>query len=264
MPGVIIDGREEEIEGLIIVNYKDEPKYKLKPGEDMRNRRTRWVRSVTGHTTKGKPTKLKPGCGPDTDVESRIARLWATDGRNAGTHLSIDSDCSIGCHADLLRDATYHASSLNEVSISFELYQEPDGGIYVDQVRCAVFLTEWLCARFGIQRQMPRPDCRGVIQRIARGGSNCVGVFGHRHQTRNRGPGDPGDHYFIALAQAGFMAFDFDSHEDIDFWKLIQIKHGLVEDGVPGPLTCDALRAAGYKDGLWRRPEFPAYAEAPT
>jgi peptidoglycan hydrolase-like protein with peptidoglycan-binding domain len=43
----------------------------------------------------------------------------------------------------------------------------------------------------------------------------------------------------------------------VRFWYQVQQSLGLKQDGVPGPITWDALRAAGYKDGLWRPAENP-------
>lgn len=266
--GVVIGGRVELVPGLSEkqqVNYKHDPRLKLKPGEDMRFRKTRWVRSIVVHTTKGKPTHVKPGLGPDTDLEHRIARLWSSDHRNAGAHLSIDWDGTIGCHADLLDDAAYHAGPINEFSIGIELYQDNAGTLYAEQVDTAVFLIEWLCRRFGIQRQMLPPDFEAVHPRLKYGGPDCVGVFGHRHITTDRGPGDPGNDIFYALKAAGFMAFSFAPEisgmmpDDRQFWVPKQRELGLRGDGVPGPLTVDALREAGYPCGMWMPAE-----EVPT
>jgi hypothetical protein len=270
---MIVDGRVEPIPGLLPnkqVNYHDEPKLKLKPGEDMRNRRTRWIRSVIMHTTKGIKTQVKKGVGPDTKLEERIARLWSTDGRHAGAHLSIDWDCTVGCHADLVQDAAYHAGCINEFSIGIELFQDKQGTLYSSQLKTAVIVVEWLCKRFQIQRQMLPPSYDKVHPRLQSGGSNCVGVFGHRHVTTDRGPGDPGDHIFEWLEREGFQVFNFAWTKGVDlqgdparlsddkvFWIPIQRKYKLRGDGIPGPLTADCLQEAGYECGIWYPPEKP-------
>src|SRR4030042_3015787 len=108
MPGLIINQKEVAVPGLEIINYYDERKLKLIPGGDMRERHTRWIRSICWHNTKNIPTILKPGKGPHTDLEHRITNWWSKDAKHAGAHLCVDWDGTVGCLADLLLDATYH------------------------------------------------------------------------------------------------------------------------------------------------------------
>lgn len=250
MPGLIINGKAEQVPGLEIVNYKDHPELKLIPGEDMRERHTRWIRSICWHNTKNIATKLKPGKGPHTDLEHRITSWWAKDAKHAGAHLCVDWDGSVGCLADLVQDAAYHASALNEVSIGGEIYEDNAGTIYQEQIDMAVKLTIWMCQRFGIQMQIPAPGYNSVFTRVESGGENCVGVFGHCHQYSGK-PNDPGVHIFEALQKAGFKVFDFAQNEDIYYWYDIQKKLGVGIDGVPGPKTRDALQARGFPYGLY-------------
>lgn len=247
---MIIGGKEYLVPGVEIVNYRDVPRYKLRAGEDMRRRRTRWIRSFFWHNTKNRPTILRVGIGPETHLEDRISRLWSLDGRHAGAHLAVDWDATVVCMADLLEDATYHAGQVNEVSIGGELYQDARGVVYSAQLAAAVAVTEYCCRFFGIQRQCPPPGARRVIPRMLFGGRDCVGVFGHCHAYAGKAD-DPGVHIFQALIDAGFMGLEFASGEDLNFWRLIQRQHGLDPDGVPGPGTCDTLQAAGYAYGLW-------------
>jgi hypothetical protein len=258
MPGLIINGKEEQVPGLEVLNYKDHPELKLKPGEDMRARHTRWIRSVVLHNTKNIYPDVHPGKGPSTNLGDRIARLWATDGRNAGAHISVDWDGTICCHCDLVQDAAYHASSMNEVSIGIEIYQDGKGVMYDDQITTVILLVRWLCRRFGIQMQTPKADRSEEIPRIKAGGENCVGVFGHCHQNFKDKRFDPGIPVFQRLVGAGFKTFDFQtdkvSHipsEDLQYWSGIQKKLGLNQDGVPGPKTCDALQALGFASGIY-------------
>lgn len=258
MPGLVIRGEEVELPGLKIINYKDEPKLSLKMGEDMRLRNTRWVRAIVAHTTKGTwPQEVKPGLGPDTRLEERIARLWSTDHRHAGAHLSIDWDGTIGCHCDLILHAAYHAGVVNEVTVGFELYQgpKPDNAVYEGQLEVAVQLTDALTRILRIQRQTVGLTDVKVIPRMAAGGKDVVGVYGHRHVTTDRGRGDPGDWYFAKLSDAGYERFDYRNRTDRAVWKQRQAEVlGLDEldcDGIPGPMTCDALAFKGYEDGLW-------------
>lgn len=257
MPGLIIDGRVELIPDLTIVNYKDDPRLKLKPGEDMRTRHTRWIRSITLHNTKNIPTVTRPGRGPSTDLGDRIARLWSTDARNAGAHLSVDWDTDISCHCDLLQDAAYHAGSLNEVSIGIEIYEDGKGVVYEAQLTTVVLLVRWLCRRFRIQMQMPPRTDNSEIPRIKLGGEDCVGVFGHCHNYFAGKAHDPGFDIMTFLKAAGFKELNFSRKdpqgltEDRKYWADIQGKLGLGTDGVPGPKTCDALQARGFANGLY-------------
>jgi len=256
MPGLIIDGRVELIPETVL-NYKDHPELKLKAGEDMRARHTRWIRSIVLHNTKNISTFVAPGAGPSTKLGERIAKLWATDGRNAGAHLSVDWDGTICCHCDLLQDAAYHAGSLNEVSIGIEIYEDSKGMVYADQLDVVVRLVQWLCQRFGIQMQMPLAMDNSEIPRIKTGGSDCVGVFGHVHQWEAGKKHDPGFDVFKCLAAVGFKEFDFvgcdvtGAYWDVGYWIPIQAKLGLQCDGVPGPKTCDALQQLGFANGLY-------------
>ena len=250
MPGLIINGKDVVVPGVAIVNYHDHPELKLKPGEDMRARHTRWIRSICWHNTKNLPTKLKPGMGSDTQLEKRITQWWAKDAKHAGAHLCVDWDTMVGCLADLSLDAAYHASALNEVSIGGELYEDNKGTVYAAQLETAVKLTIWMCQRFGIQMQIPSPSYNKVIERIRIGGDDCVGVFGHCHQYSGK-PNDPGLHIFTALEKAGFHVTDFEHGEDLDFWKKVQRRFGLNPDGIPGPQTCDALQVRGFAYGLY-------------
>jgi hypothetical protein len=83
-----------------------------------------------------------------------------------------------------------------------------------------------------------------------------IGVLGHRDTTKTRGFGDPGDKVINLLGLAGYEPMDFDQRKDMEEWRRRQTKLGLPKvDGVPGPMTCDALEARGRAHGLWvRRP----------
>ena len=256
MPGLIIDGREELVPGLEIVNYHDHPEYRLNAPEDMRARKYRDVRSVGLHNTKNVETSVVAGTGPETHLEDRITRLWSLDKRHAGAHLAVDWDLTVVCMADLLRDAAYHASSMNEFSIGIEIYEDGNGRVYEDQLATVAQLVLWLCARFGIQLQMPSVFCDQEISRIVAGGRNFYGIFGHCHQYHGK-RFDPGRDIFRRLKREGVVERDFTSGEDLKFWKIKQQDLRVFMDGIPGPLTTDALRAAGYQDGLWRLPELP-------
>lgn len=264
MPGMVVKGAVETVPGLTVRSWKDDSRLRLRMGEDGSLRPATWLRGIVLHTTEGipggadkRPQLIKPGVGPQTDIAARTNTWWSTNGTSAGAHLIVDFDGSIACLADLELEMAYHATSVNPRTIGIEIAQsKKDAGLYAGQIDAVVALVDWLTARFGIQRQVHGPYT-GPIDRMAQGGRDVVGVYGHRDQTHSRGVGDPGDAVFEALSRASYERFDFGKREDLDAWMtrqrdLFANDAGLV-DGVAGPATVAALRDRGYPDGLWVR-----------
>lgn len=255
--GVIIRGAEIEVPGLLVQNFKDEPKFGLKPN-DGRKRPNTWVRGIVLHTTKGipggkdkRPQKIKTGNGPNHERDEKVAMMWSLDARNAGAHLVVDSDSSWVNTCDLQDFAAYHAGNVNNVTIGIEIYQEGDAGLYEEQLASVVSMCDFLTRTFSIQRQVHWPYHKHAIKRGLRRGLDMVGCYGHRDCSNNRGPGDPGDTILQMLCDAGYESFDFAEDEDKEVWMERQEQLGLLPDGVPGPKTAAALVEAGYKHGLW-------------
>lgn len=273
----IIDGQKVAApKDLVVTNYQDDKRLRLRIGQlgggnDGARRRTRWIRSIVLHTTKGipggpdqRPQKIIPRLGPDRGKEFDVAKFWATSTKSAGAALVVDSDGSVGQLHDLVTEAAYHTgNAVNDLSIGIEIYQGSDAELYLGQLDKTADLVDFLTATFGIQRQIPHKYL-GPIDRLDHGGgADCVGVFGHRDITDRRGAGDPGDAIMDVLAVRGYERFDFQSGEDLRVWASRQkiLGDGMTADGVPGPVTVGRLKVRGYDHGLWTSGSIVRLAE---
>ncbi len=272
MPGLIINGQEIEVPGIVITNFKDNPKLALRiksAPADGESPRIHPISLIVFHTTKGipggknkTPQTLRPGLGPDTKAEDKIAGYWAMDPQNSGAHIIIDSDGSVACLADLKLVCAYHAGDkgVNHRSIGIEIFQNADGSLYKGQLEVAVKLANFLTATFSIQRQIPSKYLNKPAPRLDAGGSDCVGVIGHRDCSNQRGFGDPGDFIFDMLEKEGYERVDFYTGSDLNIWKARQYELEevsgipLTKDGIPGPATLAVLDKLGYKHKLWALP----------
>lgn len=271
---LIIEGRSVavvDVKGNPIesASFLDDKRFQLaKSG--YRPRRTNWVRGICVHTRMGAWPLHLVDESRNRRWDEMVAQRWENSGRMAGAHIAIDADGSFACLSDLMTTATYHAGQVNEYSIGIEMYQEPDGTIYKATLMNAVAIIDAITRVFGIQRQVCSE--RQLSLRLAspvrgrtksanlayhpggREGRDFVGVYGHRNCTRNRGLGDPGDHIFQFLKMAGYEEFDIDADEDRHVWLSRQAQIGIPEDsldGIPGPMTCEALLDQGKPYGLW-------------
>jgi len=268
MSGVVIQGAQIKVSGLTVRNWHDDPRLRLRIGQsnganDGRERKTRWVRSIVLHTTKGIPgdkdtrqQTIRPGLGAPGNLAEAVARYWSTSELACGAHLVCDFDGTWVCLADLATECAYHATTINDVSIGIEICQGHDAEMYEGQLASVVTMVDFLTAHFSIQRQIPNLYL-GPIPRLEDGGADCVGVFGHRDQTDNRGPGDPGDAIMSRLADAGYERLDFRTGQDLKVWRERQelvsrrLDVPLDLDGISGPDTVARLEQLGYPDGLW-------------
>jgi hypothetical protein len=256
---IVLNNQKIETPGIETISWLDDPKV---PKATDTNARTKWIRAIVLHTVKGKVGAVRPGVAPPSSRAERYAKYQANTSRDVSWDYTIDTDGTVIVSNDPMVRYTWHASAVNSWTIGIELVQEDNGDIWEGQVEGTVrfldILTRELADRDQpIHRQIPMNNLgkpvRGVIPRIANAESakSVVGVYGHRNQTSNRGPGDPGDPIFEALLKAGYKGFNYDSHDDITFWKGVQKMLGVTEDGVPGPGTSAALKARGYPHGLW-------------
>lgn len=258
---LIINGKKIEIPGLTTKSWQDGPSW-LKEITDF-NPRTRWLRMIVMHTHKGVKGKVLPGIGKNSSTAENLARYQTNTDRQVSWDFTIDRDGSVLVQNDPAKKYSWQAGNVNSISLGFELVQTDEGDVYEGQIEKTVLLIDALTALLGIQRQIawskksngPKVS---VVKRLQDGGSDVVGVVGHRNQTTDRGPGDPGDAMYLALQKAGYECFDLDEQEDLKAWKDRQKALGfpMAEcDGVPGPKTIEALKAKGHKFGLWvKRP----------
>lgn len=250
---VVVDVPGVEVENPLTASW-----CKLGP-EDYRTRRETWIRQIILHTTKGIwPQHVIPGAGPggkDTDV----ANYWrlSDEGRkrSSSAPIVVDTDGSAGCLADLVRVAAHHATVSNPWSIGIEMYQLADGGIYEATLATTVAICKVLCETLSIPFQISADAYAGApLQRMLTGGPDCIGLFGHRANTADRGRGDPGDVIFRELEFAGAEPLRFASGEDLKTWgkrqrKLNAMGEKLTIDGLAGPGTIAALHRRGFANG---------------
>lgn len=256
---IVLDGQKVPTPELDSVCWMDDPAV---PQATDFNTRKLWIRGIVLHTVHGKLGNVRPGNAPASSRAESYAKYQARTARDVSWDYTIDTDGTIVASNDPIRRYTRHATSVNPWTLGIELVQEANGDLWEGQIAVTVkflsLLTRELARRkHPIQRQIPVDSTgnpvRGIIPRIVNpaDAKSVVGIYGHRNQTTNRGPGDPGDHVFRALLMAGYHGFNYDVMEDIKFWKDIQKTLGVTSDGIPGPGTAAALKTKGHTHGLW-------------
>lgn len=259
---VIIKGKQQEVPGVKTECWKD-PGTKVKMVTD-KDKRTRAIRGIVCHTHEGLRGTVLPGFGPNTTLDERLALYQVTTDRYVSWDYTIDMNGDVTWQNDPTVFYTWQAgnSQSNSCTLGFEFIQKivgSTGDLYQGQIDKAVVMIDFITAKLGIQRQIPWDKTKdkpvqGVLTRLRDGGSDFVGIYGHRNITSNRGPGDPGDGIFLALRAAGYETFDLSSKEDITIWKQRQQMLGIIgadQDGLPLTKTVAALKASGHKHGMW-------------
>lgn len=277
--GLVINGTLELVPGLIVQNWHDEPVFRLKMGNDGRKRPGTHVYGVTLHSTHGvpggsdsRPQRMLPGAGPAGGAAEANIRYWTSSSASGGAHLLVDFDGTVICTADLVTEESYHAESVNDVTVGIEIVQGltatpvQDGSaphgyafFYEKQLDAVVTLVDYITKRLRIQRQVQSiyHGSSHPISRLVSGGHDCIGVYQHRDQTSNRGYGDAGDFVMQRFLTVGYEAIDFAANTDTKLWIVRQAAlnlsgAGLRLDGVAGPGTTDAVeKYQGRKHGLW-------------
>ena len=264
---LVINGKKVPVPGLESACYLDNPKYGFTNKKDFATRTGADVRSICVHTRMGIRTQPVVNCTKPRNWDFVGVNNANRDDRIASWHISIDSDGSFVCHLDLLLHKAYHCGQVNDYSVGIEMFQEADGTITNETLDACVKIIDVITRELFIQRQIPEDtvlitrfarstpgnskSTRLSYLRDGRSGSDYVGVFGHRNATKNRGPGDPGDHIFDRLRAAGYESYRLSDDSDKLVWTERQKKLGVEANGVPGPATVGMLIKAGYKHGLW-------------
>lgn len=274
---LLINDKLVPVEGLTILppaSHGGPAWCRLNPGDYMM-RQDHWTRQLILHTTGGRwPQPIIPGAGPAGHAK-QIADMWDGADRGGGervhsaAQLVVDFDGTIACLCDLALVAAYHAEGANLWSVGIELCTTPDGAIYEATLKAGAKLVDALCwPTFPIPRQMPRGPYRGEPlermeimsggHRFQIGGPDCIGVLGHRENTRERGCGDPGDAIWKELDVLGFERLSYEDNEDILVGKERQAQLNargarLVVDGRVGPRSLQAAHDLGF----WRWADVP-------
>lgn len=251
--GLLIRGHIVPIPGHGDVASFDDTLWCRPPASETR---TTWVRQYFLHKTIADDPEFIAGDVGPRDGDRETIDAWHRSGKPDGAHLITGYDGRTCCLADLSFTVTYHATRSNKWSVGHEMKEQPGGGVYRATIGAAVDACVVACRELGIQLQMPRlRSYKGhPMPRMANGGPDMVGIFGHRDNTEARGVWDPGEFVFNALAVLGVEQLDFAAGEDRDVWARRQRSIGMDTsdcDGVPGPKTVAALKTAGYVDGIW-------------
>ena len=218
--------------------------------------RTKQIKNIVAHTHEGIKSTLIPGTGPNSKIDEALARYQVNTERQVSWDYTIDLNGEVIVQNDPLIHYSWQAGAFNPSSVGFELVQETKEGkrfLYEEQIAKTVLLIDFLTAALGIQRQIPWSKGKPVLSQIKRiiDSNNFIGIVGHVNLTKDRGPGDPGEHIFNALKDAGYECFDIDKQEDLICWKTRQRELGVNPDGIPLKDTVQALKAKGIKNGMW-------------
>ena len=206
---LIIDGQRVETPGMESISWLDDPA--VPRVKDGRRRVPQSARAIVIHTVHGKLGRVADAPSAPSVRAERYARYQAGTAREVSWHLTVDTDGTIVQSADIAAWTCWHATAVNGWTIGIELVQESDGTVYRPQLAAVVSLCDLLCARLGVERRVPARagvPIVGVVPRLTGTDGPWSGVFGHRNQTRQRGPGDPGSFVFLALLAAGYAGVE--------------------------------------------------------
>lgn len=265
--GLAIAGRLVPVPGVAVVPPATlgGPAWAKLDARDYRMRRTTWVRQVIPHSVTGDwPQVLVPGPGPGGEAV-RYADIWRSDPTSSAAHLLVDSAGTVVCLCDLAYTCAYHAEGSNDWAVGIEMFVAKDGTIRGATIDATAATIEAICTAMSIPFQfhgahyrdepLARMETFENGHRRSLGGPDCVGIFGHRDNTRTRGRGDPGDAIYAALAARGAEGLDYATRQDIDVGQVRQRalneRGGRLKiDGLIGPASITEARRQGFAS--WR------------
>jgi hypothetical protein len=257
---IIINNKSFEIPELKTISYLDGIGW-IKEATD-KSPRSRPIKNIVCHTNEGINSKLIQGTGPNSTIDEALARYQVNTEREVGWDYTVDLNGDVTVQNDPVKYYTWQAGSFNPISLGIEMVQQNQNGtrvLYLEQINKTVLLIDFLTAALGIQRQIPwdKIGNKPILTQIPRikEFKNFFGIIGHVQITKDRGKGDPGEHIFYALKEAGYECFDLSLKEDLEVWKERQKNLGIDSDGIPGQNTVNALKQKGLKHGMWiKRP----------
>ena len=143
---LIVSGKALETRRFQSKNWKDDEHFQLNEFNRAPRPQGMWVRGIVLHTTHGtSPQPILPGKGNAGGALANI-KYWnslantshANHKNNyASAHLLVDRDATVIQAADL-SEQTWHATSVNPVTIGIEVVQGSDGSLYEDQIKSTV------------------------------------------------------------------------------------------------------------------------------
>lgn len=255
MSGLLINGIVHPVEGVTIIGPHDAAWAHLSPGDGCPRGNHRPQQWFLHKTIADDPERLLPGSGPVGGARA-TATAWFDDAHSAGGHVITGHDGETACLCDLATWASYHARQSNFLSVGHEMKELHGGGFYEACVAAAVKVTIAGCRLLGIPLMAHWPYRNNTpLARMANGGIDCYGIFGHRDNTTERGRWDPGDIVYDYLRDAGVVLLDYAANKDREYVSVIQVElkrggfYAGAIDGLSGQGTVAGLRAAGYVDG---------------
>jgi hypothetical protein len=251
--GVLIGGRLVPVPGVNVIPPASHggPAWCTLNVGDYQLRRRR-VQQAVIHSTKGdEPQRVIAGAGPGGMAE-RTFRYWTRDPVHSAAQVVIDNNGDLACGADLAEVCAYHATVSNEYSFGIELYQEADNGIYeavyATLTKALPIILDALAIPYFV---VADPYAGHPLRRFLDGAPDFYGVLGHRHNTEQRGRGDPGDEAFRRMIAGGGEPVIAESHQDIALSRARQrtlnaMGGHLDVDGLAGAASIAEAKRQGY------------------
>ena len=268
-------GYDLSVLGLNVRNWIDDGPGGIKYITD-KNKRESTIMGGVAHTDNGKVSIVKPGFGPNTNIDDRLASYQTSTDRNVSWDWTIDLNGDITLQNDICRDYSWQANATNPRTYGFEMVQEVKDKdtknekwyLYQGQLEKAAQLFDFVNYALGIQRQMAWDFKKNevalyVLDRLVDWDDFC-GAGTHCQVSSNRGRGDAGPPLFVILKEKyGYECFDVAKKEDLTAWKSRQVSLGFTGKNVDGIIGKGTRAAIRQKTGFncWVRRDQDAVYE---